>query len=79
MLIAHLADVPTVASAGASQPYAAPRQYVDWVRPNPSRNGFGLTNLGGALHFAILGMAKSIGVPLMPVPYKGGAALATDR
>ena len=38
----------------------------------------GLTSLGGTLHFAVLGMAKTVGVPLNPVPYKGGAPLVAD-
>lgn len=76
--LAHLVKVPTVVSAGAGQPYRTIGEYVDWLRANPSNGGFGLTNLGGALHFSILAMSKSIGVPLTPVAYKGGAPLATD-
>lgn len=76
--VAHLADVPTVISAGADRPYKTLRDYVSWVRANPSQGSVGLTNLGGTLHFAILGMAKTVGVPLTPVAYKGGAPLVTD-
>ena len=76
--VAHLAEVPTVISAGADQPYRTLPEYVSWVRANPSHASVGLTSLGGALHFAILGMAKSVGVPLKPVAYKGGAPLVTD-
>lgn len=76
--VAHLVNVPTVVSAGASQPYQTLGAYVAWVKAHPDKAGVGLTNLGGALHFAVLAMGKSIGVPLSPVPYKGGAPLATD-
>jgi tripartite-type tricarboxylate transporter receptor subunit TctC len=76
--VAHLAEVPTVISTGADKPYRTLREYVAWVRANPSQGNVGLTNLGGLLHFAVLGMGKSIGVPLKPVAYKGGAPLATD-
>jgi tripartite-type tricarboxylate transporter receptor subunit TctC len=76
--VAHLAEVPTVISAGADRPYKTLQEYVSWVRANPSQASVGLTNLGGALHFAVLGMAKNVGVPLKPVAYKGGAPLATD-
>lgn len=76
--IAHLVEVPTVVSAGADRPYKTLQEYAAWVRSNPSQGNVGLTSLGGLLHFAVLGMGKSIGVPLKPVPYKGGAPLATD-
>jgi tripartite-type tricarboxylate transporter receptor subunit TctC len=76
--VAHLAEVPTVISAGADRPYKTVQEYVAWVRAHPSEGSVGLTSLGGLLHFAVLGMSKSIGVPLKPVAYKGGAPLATD-
>ena len=76
--VAHLGEVPTVISAGADRPYKTLQEYVGWVRANPSQESVGLTSLGGFLHFAVLGMGKSIGVPLKPVAYKGGAPLVTD-
>lgn len=76
--VAHLVEVPTVVSAGVDRPYKTIQEYVRWVKTNPDQASVGLTNLGGALHFATLGMARSIGVPLRPVAYKGGAPLATD-
>lgn len=76
--VALLADVPTVVACGVAQPYRTLPQYVAWVRQHPDQGGFGLTSLGGALHFAVLGMSKAIGVPLNAVAYKGGAPLATD-
>jgi len=76
--VAHLAEVPTVISTGADRPYKTLQEYAAWVRANPTQASVGLTSLGGLLHFAVLGMAKSVGVPLKPVPYKGGAPLVTD-
>jgi tripartite-type tricarboxylate transporter receptor subunit TctC len=76
--VAHLAEVPTVISAGADRPYKTLQEYVSWVRANPSQASVGLTSLGGTLHFAIFGMAKTVGVPLNPVAYKGGAPLVAD-
>ena len=76
--VAHLAEVPTVVSAAADRPYRSLRDYIAWVREDPTRATVGLTSLGGTLHFAVLGMASEIGIPLTPVPYKGGAALVTD-
>ncbi|GAB7541158.1 tripartite tricarboxylate transporter substrate-binding protein [Cupriavidus sp. 8B] len=76
--VAQLAEVPTVISAGADRPYKTLQEYVSWVRANPSQGSIGLTSLGGTLHFAILGMGRTAGVPLRPVAYKGGAPLVTD-
>jgi len=76
--IAHLANVPSVLSAGAGQPFKTLAEYVAWVRKNPAGASVGLTNLGGGLHFSVLQLSKAIGVPLAPVTYKGGAPLATD-
>ena len=76
--VAHLANVPSVISAGAGQPFKTIPEYVAWVKKNPAGGGVGLTNLGGGLHFSVLQLSKAIGVPLAPVTYKGGAPLATD-
>jgi tripartite-type tricarboxylate transporter receptor subunit TctC len=76
--VAHLVEVPTVVSTGMDRPYKTIQEYVSWVKTHPTQASVGMTNLGGALHFATLGMARSIGVPLQPVAYKGGAPLSTD-
>jgi len=76
--VAHLANVPSVVSAGADQPFKTMPEYVAWVRKNPGSASVGMTNLGGGLHFSVLQLSKAIGVPLTPVTYKGGAPLATD-
>ncbi|VTU46671.1 Argininosuccinate lyase (plasmid) [Variovorax sp. SRS16] len=76
--VAQLVDVPTVVSTAADQPYKTLPEYVAWVRSHPGQGSFGMTSLGGALHFSVLGMSRAIGVPLVAVPYKGGAPLATD-
>lgn len=76
--VAHLVEVPTVISAAADRPYRSLRDYIAWVREDPKRASVGLTSLGGLLHFSVLGMARELNIPLMPVPYKGGAPLVTD-
>lgn len=76
--VAHLAEVPTVISAAADRPYRSLRDYIGWVRENPTRANVGLTSLGGTLHFAVLGMGRELGIALTPIPYKGGAPLVTD-
>jgi tripartite-type tricarboxylate transporter receptor subunit TctC len=76
--VAHLAEVPTVVSTGAGQPYRTLQDYISWARAHPTQANVGLTSLGGALHFAVIGMGRELGLPFTPIPYKGGAPLATD-
>jgi tripartite-type tricarboxylate transporter receptor subunit TctC len=76
--VAHLAEVPTVVSAGADRPYRSLQDYVAWARAHPKEANVGLTSLGGTLHFAVLEMGRESGLPLTPIPYKGGAPLVTD-
>lgn len=76
--VAHLVDVPTVVSTGADQPYRSLPDYIAWVRSHPAQANVGLTSLGGALHFSVIGMGRELNLPLAPIPYKGGAPLVTD-
>jgi len=76
--VAHLAEVATVVSAGADRPYRSLQDYIAWARAHPAQANVGLTSLGGALHFAVFGMGRELGLPLTPIPYKGGAPLVTD-
>ncbi len=76
--VAHLAQVRLVASSGVGQPYKTMAEYVAWVKKNPGGQGVGLVTMGSPTHFGLLAMAKSIGVPLTPVPYKGTPPIITD-
>lgn len=72
--VAHLVEFPSVIFTSAAKPYKTLPQYVEWVKSHPGDGWVGLSSLGGGLHFSVLAMAKEIGVPLNPVPYKGGGA-----
>lgn len=76
--VAHLVEFPGVISTNVTKPYKTLPQYIAWARSHPNDGWVGITSLGGTLHFSILAMAKEIGVPLNPVPYKGGGPLVTD-
>jgi len=76
--LAHLANVPSIVSTGATQPYKTIPEYITWIKKNPDQASVGMTNLGGGLHFSVLQLSKAIGVPLTAVTYRGGAPLATD-
>lgn len=76
--VAHLVEFPSVISTSTAQPYKTLPQYVEWLRRHPKDGWVGLTSLGGGLHFSVLAMSKELGIPLDPIPYKGGSPLATD-
>lgn len=76
--LAHLAEMRIVVSAGSQQPYKTIAEYVSWVKNKPAEQGVGLVAMGSPIHFGLLSMAKTVGVPLTPVPYKGSPAIATD-
>lgn len=76
--VAHLAEVRVVASSGMNQPYKTMAEYVAWVKDKPGDQGVGLVTMGSPIHFGLLSMGKSIGIPLTPVPYKGSPPILTD-
>ena len=67
----HLADFAF--AVGAPVPARNLAEYAAWVKENPAKNGlYGLTGaLGGTPHFLGLLYARSAGLDLTPVPYKG--------
>ena len=51
--------------------------FVQWVKADPKRGTFGAPP-GGSQHFAGILFARSAGIRLEHVPYKGGAPAMTD-
>lgn len=76
--VAHLTNNPAIISTSPNAPFRTFQDYVAAAKKDPDQRSFGLTSLGGALHFSIVGLGKEIGVPLTAVNYKGGAPLVTD-
>lgn len=76
--LAHLAEVRIAASAGVNQPYKTIAEYVQWAKDKPSGQGVGLVTMGSPIHFGLMSMSKTTGVPLTPVPYKGSPPILTD-
>ena len=54
------------------------RQYVEWVRANPTRSHYATTAAGGTPHFVGVMLARDARVGLSPVHYKGGAPALQD-
>jgi tripartite-type tricarboxylate transporter receptor subunit TctC len=54
------------------------REFVQWAGANPGKAAFGSPGAGSLPHFFGLLFARSAGVTLVHVPFKGGAPLITD-
>jgi len=54
------------------------KEYVEWLKKNPTRASFGTTALGSFTHFFGVMAGKAVGIPLEPVPYRGAAPLVAD-
>jgi len=54
------------------------RDIGTYMKANPTQHNFGIPAAGSIPQFAGLIVGKALGVPMEPVPYKGGAPLVQD-
>jgi tripartite-type tricarboxylate transporter receptor subunit TctC len=54
------------------------KEYIEWLKKNPTRASFGTTAMGSFTHFFGVMTGQAIGIPLEPVPYRGAAPLVAD-
>ena len=54
------------------------KEYIEWLKKNPTRHNFGTTAMGSFTHFFGVMAGQAIGIPLEPVPYRGAAPLVAD-
>lgn len=53
-------------------------EYIVWLKKNPKNPTFGTTDFGSATHFFRVELGQTIGLPMLPVAYKGAAPLVGD-
>jgi tripartite-type tricarboxylate transporter receptor subunit TctC len=53
-------------------------QFGDWSKANPGKADCGNPGEGSFPHFLTLVLAKALGAPIQPVPYRGGAPALAD-
>ncbi len=76
--VAHLTNFQLGIGVASSVPAKTLAEYVTWVKSDPSKNGFyGSAAPGSIPHFFGEMFAKSAGMKLTHVPYKGTAAAMT--
>ncbi len=73
--VAHLSNFQVGLGVSSSVPARTLQEYVAWVKSNPQKNGFYGSAASGSLpHFFGVMFAKSAGIQLQHVPYRGTAA-----
>ncbi len=73
--VAHLANFHVGIGVGAGVPAKTLAEYVAWVKADPGKNGFyGSAAPGSIPHFLGVMFARTAGLTLTHVPYKGTAA-----
>ncbi|MDX3877125.1 Bug family tripartite tricarboxylate transporter substrate binding protein [Achromobacter denitrificans] len=76
--VAVVADVPTAAVAGASQPYGDMPGYVQWAKQARGKANLGLATLGSPGQLGTIEMAKQNDLQVEPVVYRGAAPMLVD-
>lgn len=76
--IASLAEYGFTLATGPGVPRGNLEEFLKWVRSNPGKASFGTPGLGTPQHFLGASLAKTAGVDLAHVPYRGGAQALTD-
>jgi tripartite-type tricarboxylate transporter receptor subunit TctC len=76
--VAHLSNFQIGIGVGNAVPAKTLREYVAWVKSDPVKNGYYASAAPGSIpHFFGVMFAKSAGLELTHVPYKGTAAAMT--
>lgn len=73
--VAHLANFHVGFGVGTQVPVKTLKEYVDWVKADPAKNGFYASAAAGSIpHFFGVMFAQAAGLRLTHVPYKGTAS-----
>lgn len=72
--VAHLANFQVGLAVQSSAPVKTLAEYIAWVKADPAKNGFYASAAAGSIpHFFGVMFARSAGITLTHVPYKGTA------
>jgi tripartite-type tricarboxylate transporter receptor subunit TctC len=69
---------PIGMAVSANVPVSNLKEYIAWVKANPTQANIGTAGLGGDTHFNSLQFARLGGIKVEVVPYRGNAPLVTD-
>src|SRR6185503_15336856 len=76
--VAMLGNGPLVLVTNPSLPATSVKALIELAKTKPNALAYATAGIGGINHFAAALFARSTGVQLTHVPYKGGAPALTD-
>ncbi|HEY6966082.1 MAG TPA: Bug family tripartite tricarboxylate transporter substrate binding protein [Burkholderiales bacterium] len=76
--IVGVAQYYNAMAASAKTDIRSLKDVAAWMKANPGQHNFGIPAAGSIPQFAGLIVGKSLGVDMLPIPYKGGAPLVQD-
>ena len=75
--ISLIAEVPLIIQVNPSVPAQTLREFIDHARANPGKLNYGSPSTGTIPHLAMEIFARTAGLSLVHVPFKGGAPATT--
>jgi tripartite-type tricarboxylate transporter receptor subunit TctC len=72
------ATFPWALTVHPSVPANTLAEFITWAKDNPDKAQCGMAAVGSEGHLMAYGFAKTAGLPITFVPYKGGAPMAQD-
>ncbi len=76
--VSVMTDIPTAVAAGSGQPYSNMKEFVEWIRKNPTKANVGLATVGNTLQLGTFAVGKELGIEIPPVAYKGASPMLVD-
>jgi tripartite-type tricarboxylate transporter receptor subunit TctC len=76
--VSLVANFQMALAVGPGTPATTLGEYLDWVRANPAKATYGVPLAGGPTHFFGVMLARTTGIDLRAVPYKGSASFVND-
>lgn len=75
--VTMLVDVPLVLSVSARHPVQSLKEFIENAKASPGKVNFGSPGSATPPHLAAELMARTAGISVVHIPYKGGNAAAT--
>ena len=76
--VSLVANFQMALAVGPGSPAKTLHEYIAWARSNPAQATYGVPLAGGPTHFFGVMLARSTGLDLTVVPYKGSAPFVND-
>ncbi len=76
--VALIADIPQLVVVRSDLGVNSLQELIDYAKKNPGKLSFGSTGIGSQGHLAGALLARSAGIEMLHVPYRGSAPIVSD-